>query len=298
MRKLALRGLVVLITGLTLATPAVSEYLHVEDSGFTRLPVSARAIGMGGAFTAVSDDYSACYYNPAGLVNLSFREFGSMYTRLYGLEELAHSYLSFIEPNTGMGSGGISWSHLSADLEPGEWNYDLWAYSYAQHLLSSSSWGVNLKYLRQSTSWEDATGYSMDFGYMIKGEKISWGVCGRDLFSRIDWGTKHRDTLPLNVTAGIAFNPNSKILVALDTEFSSQDLPQSVHLGAEFGMGKYFFLRAGLINKFQSDDTLTYSAGLGIKVEFGEIKNLSFDYAFLSPQKLSSAHYFSLAFTF
>lgn len=280
-------------------TPAYSfKYLHVEDSGFTRLAVSARAMGMGEAFVAVADDYSACYYNPAGLVNLSSREVGSMYTDLYGLGLLTHSYLNFTEPNTGLGSGAVSWSHLSADLEPGKWTYDLWAYSYAQRFSLKSSWGINLKYLRQETSWEDASGYSIDLAYMRKEKKISWGIRWQNVFSKIDWGTGHKDTLPASITAGIALTLNPAILIALDSEFSSRDLPRSIHLGGELKMGRYFSLRAGLINKFQPAQTLTLTTGVGFKIGFAEINSLSFDYAFLSPQELPSTHYFSFSLAF
>lgn len=50
------------------AFAAQSEYLHQ-----TRL--STRVMGMGGAFTAVADDYNALYYNPAGLAWLDHGQF-------------------------------------------------------------------------------------------------------------------------------------------------------------------------------------------------------------------------------
>src|SRR5438445_6019089 len=39
--------------------------------------VGARAIGMGEAFTAVADDYSALYYNAAGMTQLTRSEVGA-----------------------------------------------------------------------------------------------------------------------------------------------------------------------------------------------------------------------------
>ena len=46
-------------------TPPASAGSLMETRG-----VGARAIGMGGAYTAVADDVSACYYNPAGLAQI------------------------------------------------------------------------------------------------------------------------------------------------------------------------------------------------------------------------------------
>lgn len=44
------------------------DYLHGSDLG---MGVGARAMGMGGAFTAVADDASAVFWNPAGLAQLT-----------------------------------------------------------------------------------------------------------------------------------------------------------------------------------------------------------------------------------
>lgn len=41
------------------------------SAAFLKRGMSARAIGMGSAYTAIADDPSACFWNPAGLLNLS-----------------------------------------------------------------------------------------------------------------------------------------------------------------------------------------------------------------------------------
>ncbi|MBP6874807.1 MAG: hypothetical protein KBD56_01910 [Candidatus Eisenbacteria bacterium] len=58
-------------------TPAgAQEDLWVPDIPLTRdAPVSARALGMGGAYIAVSDDATALRYNPAGLARIQRIEF-------------------------------------------------------------------------------------------------------------------------------------------------------------------------------------------------------------------------------
>src|SRR5258708_3760395 len=58
---------------LSLAISALSsEFLFTRGAGTTtgellKIPDSARAIGMGEAYTAAADDSSALYWNPAGL---------------------------------------------------------------------------------------------------------------------------------------------------------------------------------------------------------------------------------------
>ncbi len=280
-----------------------SDYLHAEDSGFTKLPISARALGMGGAFVAVANDYSACYYNPAGLVHLPSRQVGSMYTNLYGLGLLSHSFLSFAEPNTGMGSGALSWSHLSANLEPEEWTYDCWTYSYADYLFNSenfplNSWGANIKYIQQNILDISASGYSFDLSYLGKNESLSWGICVQDFFSQINWGTGHVDILPMNIMAGVAFTINQRGLIALDVELSPEDIPRNLKLGGEWKMGENIFLRGGLVRKFQKEENLNFSGGIGFKINLNATNGLLFNYAFTSSTEFPGTHYLSLSIGF
>src|SRR5213593_2173464 len=51
---------------------------------FLKAPVGPRAIGMGGAFTAVTDDATAPYWNPAGMVYLPYREVVAMHAEKFG----------------------------------------------------------------------------------------------------------------------------------------------------------------------------------------------------------------------
>ena len=53
--------------------PAVPAHATKYAGEFLKIPVGARAIGMGGAFVAVTDDATAPYWNPAGGVYLPYR---------------------------------------------------------------------------------------------------------------------------------------------------------------------------------------------------------------------------------
>jgi len=76
--------------------------LAQEDAGqagaFLNYGIGGRALGMGRAFTAVADDASALYWNPAGLVGSKRFEMSSMYTNLYYDSQFAHMGLVLPRP--------------------------------------------------------------------------------------------------------------------------------------------------------------------------------------------------------
>jgi len=311
--KLFLFIIAVIIVGLELITTGplfASDYLHITDSDFATLPTSVRALGMGESFVAIADDYSACYFNPAGLLQISRKELGTMYTDWYSLGLLKQSFLSYVEPTTGMGAGGISWSRLSADLEPEKWNCDLYYYSYGQFfspkkLTTSrktfSSWGVNLKYLKQTSDWGNASGYSLDVAFLIKREKTSWGVNIQDLISQINWSTGRKEIIPTNIKLGTVYRFTSSLLTALDIDASWQDLPKSIHLGNEWWVKPNIALRLGTVKTFQKNADFTLSTGLGFYFPLQKkewISMVIFNYAFSYNESLDNTHFFSLSLSF
>ncbi|MEO8399328.1 MAG: PorV/PorQ family protein [Ignavibacteriaceae bacterium] len=51
---------------------------------FMALGVGGRPMGMGGAFTALANDVTAGYYNPAGLANLNYPQISLMHSEQFG----------------------------------------------------------------------------------------------------------------------------------------------------------------------------------------------------------------------
>src|SRR5436190_10778481 len=64
---------------------------------FMKIPVGARAVGMGGAFTAVCDDATAPYWNPAGMVYLPYREVFLQHAEQFG-DLVNHNFGSYVMP--------------------------------------------------------------------------------------------------------------------------------------------------------------------------------------------------------
>ncbi|MBU2444657.1 MAG: outer membrane protein transport protein [Bacteroidetes bacterium] len=92
-----------IITG-TLSAQNFNDALRLSFPG---LGVGARALGMGGAFTGISDDYSATYWNPAGLFQIKRMELnaGLNYNNL-------KNDASFFNNTTNFENSGTSLSNL------------------------------------------------------------------------------------------------------------------------------------------------------------------------------------------
>lgn len=56
-----------LISGSMAALLLVAVEARADDTHYRGIPIGAKAIGLGGAFTGVADDVSAAYFNPGGL---------------------------------------------------------------------------------------------------------------------------------------------------------------------------------------------------------------------------------------
>ena len=65
-------------------TPFSSSVSNVGTTAaaFLNIGVGSRANAMGGAFTAMADDATALYWNPAGLANLEMSELNGMITSI------------------------------------------------------------------------------------------------------------------------------------------------------------------------------------------------------------------------
>ena len=83
---------------------------------FLTLGVGARALAMGGAGTALSDNAYAPYWNSAGLGQLTRYEVSFMHSTLNG--EDAYDFVSYIHPLKKRGAIGISWLRVGVDDIP------------------------------------------------------------------------------------------------------------------------------------------------------------------------------------
>ena len=80
-----------------------------ETAQFLKIGVGARAVGMGGAYTAVGEDLTAMAWNPAGLAGMEKREVAAMYANL--VAETHYSFMGYGQP-TKYGAFGAGLMYL------------------------------------------------------------------------------------------------------------------------------------------------------------------------------------------
>ena len=110
MRKI----LIVCILLLSGILPVVSAETYTAD--FLTFGTGARPLGMGNAFTAIADEASTTYYNPAGIAQLAHHEFNFMHATLADLA--AYDVASYIYPFSKKMTFGISWLRVGVDDIP------------------------------------------------------------------------------------------------------------------------------------------------------------------------------------
>lgn len=80
---------------IVVASAGLTSTASADDTHYRDYPLGGRAVGLGGAFTALADDPSGIYYNPAGLVDVRQGNV-QISTNLYGLE-VADTFLAAVD---------------------------------------------------------------------------------------------------------------------------------------------------------------------------------------------------------
>ena len=157
-----------------------SKAAGTTSADFLNLPMGARAAAMGGAYSAVSDEASAIYWNPAGLVQIP--KLSAVFMRTQYVADINYQYAAYAhrlsyDSVIGVSAlftdiGSIDNTDISGDKQgtfsPKDQVFTL---SYSKAILEFSdkdmdvSMGVSAKYI-SSKIIESAKSYSGDFGVM------------------------------------------------------------------------------------------------------------------------------------
>ncbi len=247
--------------------------------------VGARAIGMSGAFTAISNDPLSVFYNPAGLSDLNFSPtFNGMYSLLdIGRSHNTLFYGQKLNDNYSIGAGiniygsgdftmrdqrGVAIKNISST------DYAL-SVSGAYNL-EFASLGATFKYISNSLYGISGSmnGYAVDIGSKFNIMNLfTFGLTLQNIFSNASYddGIKEQSKIPYSIRAGIGFeipfdnsysegtrntitgekevlnyHTNRYIAFDLDVHYYQYTKYPSILIGTEFSPHSIIAFRAGM----------------------------------------------------
>ena len=229
------------MTALPLSYAQVTK-VGTTAASFLEIPVGARAVGMGGAFAAVSDDASAMYWNPSGIARLTQSD--AIFSHSAWIADISFNYGGIAIPLGEIGTLGVNFTSLTmADMErtteespegTGEM-FSAGSYaigvSYARNLTDWFSIGTNIKFINEYIWNDNASAIAIDIGTLFttpfSGVKFGVGIVnvGPDLHMQGSDLLVQKDITPINGN-----NPNINANLVTD-EFA---LPLTVRIGVAY----------------------------------------------------------------
>lgn len=281
-----------------------SQIFSQSGMAFLNIGNGARAVGMAEAFTAVANDPSTVYWNPAGLVGLSNTQL--TFSHNSWIQDVQHEFFA-IAFKTGQHHLGISITSNNVDgierrVKPTEeplgmvQAHDLaFGLSYACGISKGFSAGVTLKYVYERIYYESAPGFAVDLGLIYQAaflEGLSLGLVTQNLGFTSKLKNESIE-LPKTLKAGLAYKllnamAGSDLTGALDVvQYIDADL--HVNMGLEWSYKNLLALRTGYQTGW---DEKGIHAGVG----FG-ISRFQLDYAYTPfTAELGTAHRISITF--
>lgn len=209
---------------------------------FLSIPVGARAIGMGGAFVAVTSDASAIYWNVAGLTQLTQSE--ATFSHTNWIADISFNFGAVTFPLSDLGIVGINFTSMTmgemertTETEPEGTGQTFTAgsfavgLSYARSLTEWFSIGGSFKYINEHIWNSAAMGFGVDIGTLFTtpfpGLKFGAGIS--------NFGTKMKiggDDLLVQKDISADAGNNANVNANLTTE--SFDLPLILRIGLAY----------------------------------------------------------------
>ena len=254
---------------------------------------NARALGMGKAYTAVANDSSGPYWNPAGIARMTWKEASFLYASLF--KGTKYSFVGYAHPFAERNVLGISWIRTGmTDIDKrddfgesvGTFSDVENAYliSYARKLNPNLDAGVNIKIISQDIDVYSAIGYGIDVGALYRPfDKLSLGLNIQNALQPKIKLKDETDVFPINLKFGLAYKMFSdKLLLVTDVNYLNLMPDKDLY---DTGTGKSLMRwHAGLEYIYSTEladvavragiDYKEIACGFGVKTRY-----FTFDYA-------------------
>jgi len=254
-----------------ISTSAQSQTVISKYAGeFMAIGVGGRALGMGGAFTAIANDVTAGYYNPAGLAGINYPQLVLMHSEQFG-NLVNYDYGAVAIPYGTDMSFGLSIMRLGVDGIPdtrqalidgttgtqifdirdpnARLNTDLisefsnqdWAFylTFSKRQTENFYWGVNVKIIRRDIAEFGATGIGFDVGALYKPfDNLYLGANVQDVTTTlVAWNTGRNELISPTLKIGAAYKIveilGGYVMPALDFDirFENRQFASNFNLG-------------------------------------------------------------------
>ena len=284
---------------------AFSQLSNIPGA-FVDVGYGVRPMGMGGAFTAVSDDPNAAYWNPAGMLKAPYSGISLMYTKQMNL--IPYYFTSFQMKIADTQALGASLMYNGDDLY-NEFSFiGSYAYQLGHHFTNPFKkfyLGASVLYrhvgfgnnsdggIGQVTG--SADGYGFNFGMMWEVSKsISLAAVWKDFTDGLQWTSQAADLdysstydedIPSMLTFAAAIKPDKDMTIGIDYQKSiREDTYDRVAFGIEKEFFNFLIPRLGVSQNIfapQDEQNQHLNVGLGIEPEFAESSiGVAFNFAY------------------
>jgi len=263
---------------------------------YLRMGIGARALGMGGAFTSISDDASAMFWNPAGIGMVNKLE---IITSIASLSlDRSLNTLGFVLPNIMNGSLGIGIINAGVtgikgyvrendvDRPTGDFAYqsNMLIVSYGKPVQEQLHAGINLKIISDSLKDNSRSGFGLDIGVISKPvNKLSLGLKMQDVINIIG-----NDAAPMSINIGLAykfFNDSLTLSGDINKIVDKENIKSRI--GLEYKVADIMSFGAGV-----NDSNISFGLGFNL----GQI---NFAYAYVTDNlKVSDGQHISIGYKF
>lgn len=306
-----------LLTLVLAIAPLAAIHDDAGTTGFNFLKVnySARAAAMGQAYTGLSNDADAVFFNPAGLIEAQGTEACASYMSYFeGFQGGSLSFLlarqtkfrtaAFVKY---IGNGDITKTTVD---DAGNYEGEDGAYgasdieaglSAAYRLNDVINLGMNAKFIHEGIDGNSASAAMVDVGvlHQTTNEYLKLGLAVRNIGTQLSYFTdkEYDEGLPTLVEVGFSYHPAEKFIANLDvykplaSEFSGR-------LGVEYRVHPMLDLRGGYktnASDWRTGGDADFLAGMSFGLGVHWRKNV-FDYAVSSYGDLGVTHQLSVRY--
>jgi hypothetical protein len=295
----------------------INIWLFAEGEGGVTLPIlnyipGARAMGLGTAYTALADDVTSLYWNPAGLAGLIRQELSGLYEKLYG--DSSFMFFGYSLPVWNIGTFAAGIVNLTTDniFAISEYKEELGVYSDNQFMfilsygtpfnriknfkkpyLNFLDVGASLKLVKHSIENYSAFGIAFDIGIKYLApksvkflENFTFGLLLQNILPP-SHKLVEREWFPLKLKFGVNYKLfyNTLLLNFDISQIFFRNTSPEINFGLEYIAMRMFKFRVGYKTGI--------SAGLGMSIQ-----DFNFDYALNFNYNLGMTHQFSASYKF